>query len=39
MPRHINGKIVYDILTQDRCIVKTIEGFPTEAEEVMYWIG
>lgn len=39
MPRYINGKIVYDILTQDRCIVNTIEGFPTEPESVMYWIG
>jgi len=29
LPRYYNGKIILDIITPDKCIVKQVDGFPT----------
>lgn len=38
IPRYYNGKIIYDILTPDKCWVKQVENYPTQIEQLYYWI-
>lgn len=38
LPRYYNGKIILDIITPDKCIVKQVDGFPTQIEQLYYFI-
>lgn len=37
MPRIYKDKIIYDILTPDRCWIKQVQDFPTQIEQLFYW--
>ena len=38
-PRYYNGKILFDILTPDKCIVQQVDDYPTQIEQLMYQIN
>lgn len=38
LPRYYNGKIILDIITPDKCIIKQVDGFPTQIEQLYYFI-
>lgn len=38
LPRYYNGKIIYDLITPDKCIIKQVDGFPTQIQQLYYFI-
>lgn len=39
IPKYYNGRILFDIITADRCFVKQVQNFPTQIEQLYYWIS
>ncbi len=39
IPKYYNGKIIYDIITADRCFVKQVQNVPTQIQQFYYWIS
>ena len=39
VPKYFNGKIIFDIITADRCFVKQVQNFPTQIQEFYYWVA